>query len=170
MYIQGKLKKHLLKVAGALPFCKQSLILFSLLLILFSIFQLIHELDKNVYIVNPERFKLCGMSKSAGLLVLGLFLVGIQGKYSSCFQYFFFIILLMCFLFVLVILLGSWMGARPPRVLCTTSGHLECAALIRVEDHYPMVYGYPVLLGLIICALSGNFPSLHCGSTTFIVF
>ena len=90
MYIQGKLKKHLLKVAGALPFCKQSLILFSLLLILFSIFQLIHELDKNVYIVNPERFKLCGMSKSAGLLVLGLFLVGIQGKYSSCLQYFFF--------------------------------------------------------------------------------
>ena len=68
-----------------------------------------------------------------------------------------FFILLMCFLFVLVILLASWMGARPPRVLCTTSGHLECAALIRVEDHYPMVYGYPVLLGLIICALSGNF-------------
>ena len=36
-----------------------------------------------------------------------------------------------------------------------SSGYLECAALIRVEDHYPMVYGYPVLLGLIICALSG---------------
>ena len=85
-----------------------------------------------MYIVNPERFKLCGMSKAAGLLVLGLVLVGIQ-----------------------VILLASWMGARPPRVLCTTSGHLECAALIRVEDHYPMVYGYPVLLGLIICGLSG---------------
>ena len=64
--------------------------------------------------------------------------------------------------------LASWMGARPPRVLCTTSGHLECAALIRVEDHYPMVYGYPVLLGLIICALSGNFPSLHCDSKVLI--
>ena len=150
--------------------------LFSLFLILFSLFQLIHELDKNVYIVNPERFKLCGMSKSAGLLVLGLFLVGIQGKYLSCLQYFFLfsfnfcLFLLMCFLFVLVILLASWMGARPPRVLCTTSGHLECAALIRVEDHYPMVYGYPVLLGLIICALSGNFPSLHCGSKMVIRF
>ena len=143
---------------------------FSLFLIIFSLFQLIHELDKNVYIVNPERFKLCGMSKSAGLLVLGLFLVGIQGKYLSCLYYIFIcffhliFILLMCSLFILVILLASWMGARPPRVLCTTSGHLECAALIRVEDHYPMVYGYPVLLGLIICALSGNFPSLHCGS------
>lgn len=97
------------------------------------ILQLIHELDKNVYIVNPERLKkFCGMSKNNALCVFGLILVAIQ-----------------------VILLASWIGARPPRVLCTTSGHFECAALIRVEDHYPMVYAYPVLLGLIICGLSG---------------
>ncbi len=97
------------------------------------ILQLIHELDKNVYIVNPERLKkFCGLSKANGLVLLGIILVLVQ-----------------------VILLVSWLGARPPRVLCSASGHLECAALARVEDHYPMVYGYPVLLGLIICGLSG---------------
>ena len=44
------------------------------------ILQLVHELDKNVYIVNPERVKawMCGLSKRNGLLVLGLLLVGIQ--------------------------------------------------------------------------------------------
>lgn len=97
------------------------------------ILQLIHELDKNVYIVNPERLKkFCGLSKSNALLALGFVLVAIQ-----------------------VILLVSWIGARPPKVLCTAAGYFECAALIRVEDHYPMVYGYPVFLGLIICGLSG---------------
>ena len=44
------------------------------------ILQLVHELDKNVYIVNPERVKawMCGLSKRNVLLMLGLLLVGIQ--------------------------------------------------------------------------------------------
>ena len=75
---------------------------------------------------------LCGMSKNSALLVLGLVLVGVQ-----------------------MVLLASWVGWRPPRVLCSSSGALECAALVRVEDHYPLVYGYPVILGLFICGLSG---------------
>ena len=48
------------------------------------ILQLVHELDKNVYIVNPERVKawMCGLSKRSGLLLLGLLLVGIQVSVS----------------------------------------------------------------------------------------
>ena len=48
------------------------------------ILQLVHELDKNVYIVNPERVKawMCGLSKRSGLLLLGLLLVGIQVSLS----------------------------------------------------------------------------------------
>ena len=97
------------------------------------ILQLVHDLDKNVYIVNPERLNACGLiSKRTGLLLLGLGLVGIQ-----------------------VILLSSWMGAQPPRVICTSSGLLECGSMIKMKDYYPMVYSYPALLGLLICGLSG---------------
>lgn len=99
------------------------------------ILQLVHELDKNVYIVNnSDRLWLCGLSKRNGLLALGLGLVGIQ-----------------------VIVLASWMGSRPPRVLCDTSlrGQFECEAMTKVQDYYPIVYSYPALLGLIICGLSG---------------
>ena len=96
------------------------------------ILQLVHDLDKNVYIVNPERLNACGISKRAGLLLLGLGLLAIQ-----------------------VILLSSWMGAQPPRVICTSSGLLECASMLKMKDYYPMVYSYPALLGLLICGLSG---------------
>ena len=51
------------------------------------ILQLVHELDKNVYIVNPERVKawMCGLSKRNVLLMLGLLLVGIQVSiYIQC--------------------------------------------------------------------------------------
>ena len=54
-----------------------------------------------------------------------------------------------------VVLLASWIGARPPRVDCDINGSLECAALMKIEDYYPLVYTYPVILGLIICGLSG---------------
>ena len=54
-----------------------------------------------------------------------------------------------------MILLASWIGVRPPRVVCDIDGSLECAALLKIEDYYPLVYTYPVILGLIICGLSG---------------
>ena len=54
-----------------------------------------------------------------------------------------------------MVLLSAWLGARPPRVVCDTDGSLEGAALLNIEDYYPLVYSYPVVLGLMICGLSG---------------
>ena len=99
------------------------------------VLQLVHDLDKNVYTVNPERFSawLCGMSKSNGLLVVGMIMSSVQ-----------------------VILLTTWIGVKPPNVVCTPKlGSYECNAMLNLESHYLFSFAYPVLLGILICALSG---------------
>ena len=101
--------------------------------------QLLHELDKNVYIVNPKTKKLdctfCGVSfrqilssKENGQILIGLCLTGIQ-----------------------VIIIVAWLSVQPPKLL---TNQCQCQSLINLQTFAIFSFVYPFILGLLVSGLS----------------
>ena len=94
--------------------------------------QLLHDLNKNVYTVNPESVSLCGMSREDGLFGLGTFLVLIQIAFTLI-----------------------WNLTQTGNVVCTSAGYFECENLANFHQYFFYTLSYPVFLGFFICVLSG---------------
>ena len=101
--------------------------------------QLLHELDKNVYIVNPKTKKLdctfCGVSfrqilssKENGQILIGLCLTGVQ-----------------------VIIIVAWLSVQPPKLL---TNQCQCQSLMNLQTFAIFSFVYPFILGLLVSGLS----------------
>ena len=101
--------------------------------------QLLHELDKNVYIVNPKTKRLdctfCGLSfrqmlssKENSQILIGLCLTSIQ-----------------------IIIIIAWLSVQPPRLL---TNQCQCQAIASIQTFAIFSFVYPFILGLLVSGLS----------------
>ena len=93
------------------------------------ILQLLHDLNKNVYTVNPERVFRCGISREDGLFIMGLVLVSVQ----------------LC-------LSGAWLAIDVPSVQCMKqlTYTKQCGSMTNFQQTFFFSLSYPVFLGIII--------------------
>ena len=101
--------------------------------------QLFHELDKNVYIVNPK-------TKKLDCIFFGVsFRQVLSSKENSQ------VLIGLCLTSIQVIIIIAWLSVQPPRLL---THQCQCQAIISIQTFAIFSFVYPFVLGLLVSGFS----------------